>query len=135
MSLTNEERKAIVALRKQKAWRAFEEAKGIATLGYWDAVANRLYYACFYITSALLIYHHFEAHTHKGVIHVLGLHFIKKGKVPPALGKLYIKLYELRQSSDYDELIHLEEEDVRPFINQVHHYLETVEGLLGPASD
>ncbi|RMH33388.1 MAG: HEPN domain-containing protein [Gammaproteobacteria bacterium] len=130
MSLTNEERKAIVALRKQKAWKTLKEAEGIASLGYWDAVANRLYYACFYMTSALLLHHGYEANTHRGVIHLLGLHFIKAGRISVEMGKLYIKLYELRQSSDYDELIYLEEKDVRPLLVQGREYLEEIEKLI-----
>jgi uncharacterized protein (UPF0332 family) len=55
MSLTDDEREAIVSFRIQKAKDTLDEAEGIATLGYWNAVANRLYYACFYITSALLL--------------------------------------------------------------------------------
>jgi len=57
MSLTNDERDAIISFRIQKAKDTLNEAEGIATLGYWNAVANRLYYACYYITSALLIKH------------------------------------------------------------------------------
>jgi hypothetical protein len=57
MSLTNEEREAIIAFRVQKAKSTLAEAEGIATLSYWNAVANRLYYSCFYMASALLIKH------------------------------------------------------------------------------
>jgi len=55
MKLTNDEREAIIALRIRKAGDTLKEAEGIASLNYWNAVANRLYYACYYITSALLI--------------------------------------------------------------------------------
>lgn len=53
MSLTEEERNAILAFRIAKAKETLQEAKGIATLNYWNAVANRLYYSCYYITWAL----------------------------------------------------------------------------------
>jgi len=43
MSLTDEERRAIVSFRIQKAEETLGEAIGIATLGYWNAVANRLF--------------------------------------------------------------------------------------------
>jgi uncharacterized protein (UPF0332 family) len=59
MKLTNDEREAIVSFRLQKSEDTFKEAFGIATLGYWNAVANRLYYACYYVTGALLIKNNF----------------------------------------------------------------------------
>jgi hypothetical protein len=41
MSLTSDEREAIVSFRIQKAKDTLGEAEGIATLNYWNAVANR----------------------------------------------------------------------------------------------
>jgi len=112
MSLTEEERKAILTYRITKAKETLKEAKGIANLNYWNAVANRLYYACYYITGALLIANNYTAHTHSGVIHLLGLHFIKTGIVSKDSGKIYSRLFELRQSGDYDDLFDLSGEDV-----------------------
>jgi uncharacterized protein (UPF0332 family) len=87
MSLTNEEREAIISFRIQKAKDTLAEAEGIATLGYWNAVANRLYYACFYMTSALLIKNNHTAQTHSGVIHLFGINFIKTGLISKEAGK------------------------------------------------
>lgn len=91
MSLTPEERDAIVAFRVQKANDTLKEAKDISTLNYWNTVVNRLYYACFYLTSALLIKHNFLAQTHHGVIHLLGMHFIKTGIVSKDAGKIVVQ--------------------------------------------
>jgi len=46
MSLSDEERKALVFYKTQKSKDTLSEALGIAELCYWNAVANRLYYAC-----------------------------------------------------------------------------------------
>ena len=71
MSLTDEEKNAVVFYRIQKAKDTLNEAIGIVQLKYWNAVTNRLYYACYYITSALLISDGHNAQTHSGVISVL----------------------------------------------------------------
>lgn len=130
MSLTNEEREAIVSFRIQKAKDAFAEAEGIATLNYWNAVTNRLYYSCFYITSALLIKNNYIAQTHNGVIHLFGMHFIREGIVSKEAGKLYSKLYELRQTGDYDDLFNLTEVDVKPLIPSVYKFIEELQQLI-----
>ena len=130
MSLTEEERKAIVTYRITKAKETLTEAKGIANLNYWNAVANRLYYACYYITGALLIANNYTAHTHSGVIHLLGLHFIKTGIVSKDSGKIYSRLFELRQSGDYDDLFDLSEEDVMPLIELAENYINELDKLI-----
>lgn len=124
MSLTNEEREAIVSFRIQKAKDTLAEAEGIATLGYWNAVANRLYYSCFYMTSALLIQNNYSAQTHGGVIHLFGFHFVRAGIISKDAGKLFSKLFELRQTGDYDDLFNLSEEDVKPMIPLVHNFMD-----------
>ena len=130
MSLTEEERSAIISYRITKARETLTEAKGIATLKFWNAVANRLYYSCSYITGALLIANNFTAQTHSGVIHLLGLHFIKTGRISKEAGKLYSRLYELRQSGDYDDLFYMEEEDIKPLIDRAEGYINELEKII-----
>lgn len=130
MTLTDDERIALVSYRIQKAFDTLEEAEGISTLGFWNAVANRLYYACYYATSALLIKNSFHAQTHRGVITLLGMHFIKTGKLPENLGKLYSRLFELRQTGDYDDLFDLTEADVNPLLKPAKDYIRAISDML-----
>ena len=55
MSLTSDERKAVVEFRIEKARRALEQAQGVVELQYWETIANRLYYAAYNAVSAMLI--------------------------------------------------------------------------------
>ena len=130
MSLSDEERDAIVFYRIQKAKETWKEAEGIAKLGYWNAVINRLYYACYYMTSALLIHNGHSAQTHSGVIRLFGLNFIAKGIISKELSKFYSKLFELRQTGDYDDLYNLTEEEVQPLIGLAFKYIMELESLI-----
>ena len=134
MKLTNDEREAIIAIRIQKAIDTLEEAEGIASLCYWNAVANRLYYACYYITSALLVKYDFSARTHSGIIHLLGLHFVAKGIVTKEAGQLYSKLFDLRQTGDYDDLFNLNEENVKPLIGEAKRYINEIQKIISEGS-
>ena len=87
MTLSNDERQAVVIFRLQKAEVTLEEAKGNLQMKYWAVVANRLYYAAYYAVSALLIYNGFDAQTHGGIIRLFGLHFISKGIVTRESGR------------------------------------------------
>lgn len=53
--LTNEETKALVLNRIRRSRETWDETKGIIEGGYWYAAANRMYYACYYMVSALLL--------------------------------------------------------------------------------
>ena len=116
MTLSQDERRAVVASRLEKAEKAYAEAKGIATLEYWDATANRLYYAAFYAVSALLVAHGEQPQTHSGVIHLFGMHFVKTGMLDASCGKLYHRLFSMRQTGDYDDTYGLTQEDVLPYV-------------------
>lgn len=55
MTLTDDEREAIVIYRIHKAHNCLVEVDDILPLNHWNIIANRLYYACYYMASALLI--------------------------------------------------------------------------------
>ena len=129
MSLNPDERGAIVAYRIEKAKTTLNEAEGIANQGYWNAAANRLYYAAYYMVSALLIQNGFSAQSHSGVIRLFALHFVKTQKISNEFGKTYSQLFELRLTGDYDDLYDLDEERVKPFIGLTVNFIKELEKL------
>ena len=60
MSLSDEERNAIVRLEIEKSKNTFAEVIALVNAGLWGGAANRLYYAVFHAVSALLVHdrHH-----------------------------------------------------------------------------
>ena len=128
--LTDDERKALVSNKVRRARETWEETKGIIKSGYWYAAANSMYYACYYMTSALLLKIGQSAHTHGGTIGLFGLHFVKTGIVPSDLGKFYSQLFELRQTGDYDDWKVVTESDVRPLVPMAEMFLDTLENLI-----
>lgn len=134
MSLTFDEREAIVSFRIDKSIRLLEQAKGIAQLGYWETVANRLYYAAYNSVSALLIANGDTAQTHNGIIRVFGLHFLKTQRVDSAMGNLYKTLYSMRLTGDYDDFSNLSETNVAPLLTPTEDFIKYIntmtQGLL-----
>jgi len=128
--LTNEERKALVANKVRRSQETWVETKGIMESKYWYAAANRMYYACFYMVSALLLKDGFVSHTHNGAISLFGLHFVKTGIVSSELGKFYSQLFELRQTGDYDDWKVVGEDDVIPLVSTAEVFLETLERII-----
>lgn len=130
MTLSLDERKAIIAYRKKKSYASLQEAEDVAKLGHWNLVANRLYYACYYMASALLIDKGLRAQSHGGSIHLIGLHFVTKGLLNREYGRLFSRLYEMRQSGDYDDMFDFTEEEVSPYIEKAYSFVKAMEGML-----
>ena len=126
MTLNPLERADLVAYRIDKAIRSLEEANGVGSLGFWSLAANRLYYAAYYASIALLINEGIVASTHRGVIRMTGSLIARKNLLSIADSKLLSRLFAMRQSGDYEDLFDWEENDVVPLIPKVEDYISRV---------
>ena len=130
MGLTDEERKSVVQFRMEKARNTFSEISLLTNNNLWQTAANRLYYACYYAVTALLIQNGIESKTHQGVINQLGLHFVRTEKISQKDGKLFKDLFELRQDGDYTDWMTITENDIMPLIEPAKKIIDKIEQLL-----
>jgi len=130
MSLTTEEREIIVEHRLKRACETLAEAKDLVNLNRWHGAANRLYYACYYAVTALLIKNGHISHTHNGAIGLLGKYFVVTNIIGREQNKLYQKLFDLRQGGDYSDWINIEEEDIKPLVAPAENFIETIEKII-----
>lgn len=130
MSLTDEERKAIVVYRLEKADDALVEARDCASLGHWNLAANRLYYAAYYASSALLISSGHTAKTHEGTIGMIGQHYVRSGILAGEDGALLARLQNMRHTGDYDDFLDWTQEDVEPYTSKAEAYIEKIKSLI-----
>jgi len=128
--MTQEDRNSLVAIRIQRAKETMLEVKDNVALEHWRLVANRLYYACYYAVIALLVKNKINAYTHAGVTNQLGLHFVTKGLISNEQGKFYKQLFNLRQDGDYDDWVHINEQDVLPLVEPAEEFIATIEKLI-----
>jgi len=130
MSLTEEERKNIVRYRLKKAHDTFAEVPVQMANKFFTTAANRLYYACYYAASALLINDGYQAHTHSGVKTLLGLHYVNNNLIEKSLGKMYRQVFNLRQTGDYEDWINFDQNDLEPFIEPAAKFIAEIEHLI-----
>jgi uncharacterized protein len=116
-------REEYVNYRFHRAVESYEEALILAKEERWNAVINRLYYACFYAVIALLIKNNISTQTHDGARTQFGLIFVKTGIIDKESGKLFSKLFDYRQKGDYGDLFDYDEELTKPLINKVNEFL------------
>lgn len=126
----DESRQAIITYRLQRAKETLDEVNHLIESGYYNTAINRLYYACFYTVSALLIQKGISAYTHAGVKQMFGLHFISTGKVKNEYGRFYSDLFKDRQSSDYEDFIQFDEETSHNHYVKAEVFIRVIEKLI-----
>lgn len=102
--LQNEDRISIVRYRIENAHRTLDEVATHIENGFYNTAVNRMYYACYYAASALLVANKIVTKSHDGVKQMFSLHFVKTGLVPKDFGRFYNNLFEERGTGDYEDL-------------------------------
>ena len=120
----------LVSYRIERADETLREALLLAKEGYYNAAFNRLYYACFYATLALLVKNGIPTSTHAGVKTMLGLHFVSKGSLEKEYGKTFSRLFEIRHSGDYDDFVYCDKEMAEEYIPLAEAFIQRIKELL-----
>jgi len=128
--MTSNERNELVIYRINKAKETFSEIDLLIQNRLWNTAINRLYYACYYAVIALLIDNKIETLTHTGTRQMFGLHFIKTGLVEKDIGKFYSRIFDLRQSGDYEDFIDFSEDQVIELLEPAKELINHIESML-----
>ncbi|MBD3420534.1 MAG: HEPN domain-containing protein [Chitinivibrionales bacterium] len=113
----------IIQYRRERAWEALDEAELMAKTDHWNTCVNRLYYACFYIVSALLEKNGYSSSKDTGIRSLFNVHFVKSGLISKNLAAIYSDLFERRQESDYGDFFTFEKADVVPWIEDTKRFV------------
>lgn len=129
-NLDDKSRIALVNYRINRAHRTIAEVSFLLDGGLYSTAVNRLYYAVYYAAVALLVNDGINATTHSGVRSMLGLHYIRTGRISREIGNNFMILFERRHSCDYDDFINSTKEDVEQLIPLANSFIEAVDHIL-----
>ncbi|MFQ6035263.1 MAG: HEPN domain-containing protein [Sedimentisphaerales bacterium] len=125
-----EEERALIAYRMERAREAIEEAKMLFDAGHINAYVNRLYYACFYAVSALLLTKNLSTSKHGYLRSLMHRKLVKTGIIPKELGKHFDLLFDNRLEGDYGDFVKFQAEDVSVWIERTKTFVNYAEGLI-----
>ncbi len=129
---------ALVRYRMAMAREAIEVASSALEGGHLHGAVNRLYYACFYAVSALLLTEDYSSSKHSGIRSLFNRHWVKTGRLPVEMSAFYEELFENRQEGDYDDFVEFMPDDVHTWHEQTVAFVARIsmelEKLL-PAND
>ena len=130
MSMNMDDIEAIVFYRKQKSRSTLKEAEDMIDSSHWNLAIQRLYYASFYMASALLLKNKISAQSHNGVVSQLGFHFVTTGKLDKSEGRLYSRLLQNRITGDYNDFFDFTEEDAVELLEPTRKLINKLEQLI-----
>ena len=125
-----EETKTLVAYRLERAEESLEEAKILLERGYGNTFVNRLYYACFYAVSALLLTRGLSSAKHSGIRSLFHQKIVKSGLVDLESGQLYDRLFDNRQKGDYADLVRFDPDEVGDWYDESRRFVYLVADIV-----
>ena len=120
----------LVSYRLQRARETLADARILADAGRWNPCVNRLYYACFYAVSALLIREGLSSTKHAGLRSLFNRHFVKTNRVPKNKARIFNDLFERRQEGDYVDFVTFQESQVLIWLPEAEEFVQNLTDLI-----
>jgi uncharacterized protein (UPF0332 family) len=120
----------VISYWLEKAQESVAAAQDEMTAGRLSFAVNRIYYACFYAASAVLLQQGFQFKKHSGVKASLHKNLVKSGLISLEQGELYDELFEARQRGDYIELVTFDRHVVGEWLNRAKEFINTLTTLV-----
>lgn len=125
--MTPQQRFDIVLYRIDNAKKLLPEIKDHIERGYYNTAMNRMYYACFYAVSALLVHAEIDGvKSHEGVRQMFGKHFILTHLIPKEWGHFYTIIYNNRTAADYEDFKNYDLVAVQEIFPKVCAFIELI---------
>jgi uncharacterized protein len=122
--------KEIVRYWVSKAEESLAAAHDEMKAGRLSIAVNRIYYACFYIVSAILLQENQKFKKHSGVRAAFQKNLVKMGKISQELGKFYDELFEARQRGDYLDFVYFDLSLVEDWLTKAQEFVQEIRKLI-----
>lgn len=120
----------LINYRVERAQEALNDAVLLVDKERWNAAANRMYYACFYIVSAYLAFKDIKATTHSGLKTAFNQELVKTGRIEKSDGITFNKLFSIRQQADYDDFVDMSPDEIIPLLPKIDTLIQEIKELI-----
>ncbi len=127
----DEAREAVVEGFLVKADQALAAARRELAAGDFALATNRVYYACFYALSAVLLSRGQAYARHAGLRAAMHRHLVRSGEISAELGRFYDGAFAERQAADYTTFARFEAPVVTERIAEAETFVADMKRLLG----
>lgn len=124
------EKEKIIYRKMERARTTLAEVKNLIEFKYYNTSVNRLYYASFYAVQALLLNIDVYTKSHKGILSMFSLHFVKENKIPENLSDYFAQIFNERELADYADKDEIEKEAVEEYFADAAKFINHIDLLL-----
>ncbi|MCX6843352.1 MAG: HEPN domain-containing protein [candidate division WOR-3 bacterium] len=130
MSVPKEE---LIRYRLERAREALDDAQSDMEQGRLNSASNRIYYAMFYATVALLTTKNLSSSRHSGVISLFYENFVQTGQFPAELARYLGRALEARIDTDYKVSVPPEPLKLTEMLENAETFVQKAEDLVRTA--
>jgi uncharacterized protein (UPF0332 family) len=130
MSLTNEDRAALIQVYKDKSCEAINTAEFLIQNNQLSVAADRIYYGIYYMLSAVALKDRFKTSKHEQLIGWFNKTYINTNLIDRKYGKIIQNAFENRMKSDYDVFFKLTREKVEQAFAEMKEVIAEIEKLI-----
>lgn len=96
------------------------------------SIVNRAYYSMFYSLLALFIHEGISVKTskHSGIISIYDKEFVHTGKFDKEYSKTLHRIFNMRQTADYKELVEITRDEAKHCINHAERFLRAIKEFI-----
>jgi uncharacterized protein (UPF0332 family) len=123
--------RTLVIYRLNRSDESLEEALILLKRDHVNTFVNRLYYACFYAVTALLLSKGLSSSKHSGVRALFHQNFVKNELITREMGKFYDKLFDTRQKGDYADLVYFDKKEVGSWFDEAKKFISSIKNIIG----
>ena len=126
----DEARELLIQAHQKKAREALVEAERNLAAGSAGLATNRIYYACFYAATAVLISRELQFVRHAALKSAVHSQFVRQGELSPELAAFYEAAFIQRHEADYNALASFDPAKVAPQLVKARQFVAAMETLL-----
>jgi len=120
----------LIRYKISRAEETLDEARVMLQTSHPYGAANRIYYACFYVVTALLLTKSLSSSKHSGVIALFNRHFVKPGLISVDMAKFYSRMFDNRLESDYADWVEVEKQDIQEELVHSEEFVNAIIALI-----
>ena len=129
--MTKEGKTAVVAQELACAHEELQAAEQLLVSGIPRVALTRVYFAVFHAVRALLANTGIEPKSHRALVNLFGLHFVRTGRYEGKYGKFLASLQRFREDADYGLATWADDETARSELNQARKLVARIVAELG----
>ncbi|MHB1661375.1 MAG: HEPN domain-containing protein [bacterium] len=126
MTLEEKDKKALIKYKIERSEEAIKSAKrGFEADDMFGSV-NRIYYACYYSTEALLLTKGLSFSSHGQLIGAFNREFVHGGLIDKKYSEILGDAFKKRQTGDYGDFIKFDKEEIKSSLRDAEEFVQEV---------